>query len=498
MTMPIAIARAQSTPGSFKLSDPVPDLLNGPQVTTDIPTLTAGGPTVQGAAADGVSEIVIALGADSAGEQITFQVINDQNQPSTSPAQDGGLAGIGTTKFGSQITVTAVSTSNGPIAFAIYQAPLDFARPSNTTDPGNSQRAVSISFQAGKGGTSGSMPLTIIRPLVVLVHGLWGAPKDWDGFSPLISDPRFSVVRADFSFSVGDGLESSVPTYDVIGPARANSLGFAYNAGQVAQQIESFINTFKMGANPASIPVAAVEADIVGHSMGGNITRTMPLQVGFGSDTTFGQGNVHKLITVDTPHLGSPLAIALLSDSNGCVEDTFAVDELYSFSSVTTEYTNITISGAMGDLQGAGDGTNMSPALQALQPSSTIPLQVPHLIPTAYLAGAMSMSQLDGLNDPPLLVVTITSICSGDPLANDLTVSGWPTVVGAESDAIVPVSSQINNGSAVSQVAAIHSPGTKQLGFLLPDSLEESTGNPTTAINLLNTWVEDKTYVGLR
>src|SRR5208282_4192182 len=104
MATPVVIARAQSTPGSFKLSDPVPDLLNGPQVTTDIATLTAGGRTVQGAAADGVSEIVIALGADSAGEQITFQVVNDLSQPSTSPAQDGALAGIGTAKFDSRIT----------------------------------------------------------------------------------------------------------------------------------------------------------------------------------------------------------------------------------------------------------------------------------------------------------------------------------------------------------------------------------------------------------
>ena len=492
-------ARAQSTPGSFKLSDPVPDLLNGAQVTTDVALLAAGGRAVQGAAADGVSEIVVALGVASAGEQVTFQVVNDQGQPSTLPAQDGGLAAIGTTTFNqSQITATSVSTSTGPIAFAIYQAPLDFARPGNTTDPANSQRPVSISWLAGKGGPSGSIPLTIIRPLVVLVHGLWGAPKDFDGFSPLIGDPRFSVVRADFSFSVGDGLETTVPAYDVVSYARANSLGFAYNAGQVAQQIESFITTFKTGTNPAGIPVAAVEADIIGHSMGGNITRTMPLQVGFGSDATFGQGNIHKLITVDTPHLGSPLPIALLSNANGCVEDTFATDELYAFSSVTTEYTNITITGAIGDLQGAGDGTNLSPALQALQPSSTIPLQVPHLIPTAYLAGAMSTTQLDGLNNPPDLVQTIQFVCSSDPLANDITVAAWPTVVGAQSDAIVPLSSQVNNGSAVSQIAAIHSPGTEELGFLAPSALDGSTTNPSTAINLLNTWVEDKTYVGLR
>ena len=492
-----SLARAQ-TPGTYNLSDPVPSLLSGPQVTTNVAILAAGGRSVQGVAADGVSEVVIALGTVSAGEQVSFQVINDQHNPSTSTAQDGALGAIGTTTFNqSQITVTAVSTPGGAAAFAIYQAPLDFARPGGSDQP-LTQRAVSVAWQVSGGSPSGSIPITVIRPPVVLVHGLWGSPSDWDGFLPLLTDPRFSISRADYSFYVGDGLETTIPSYDTVAFARANSLGFAYNAQQVAQQIDSFVTSFKTGANPLKIPLSAVEADIVGHSMGGDLTRTMPLVVGFGSDTTFGQGNVHKLLTVDTPHLGSPLATGLLAADNGCVADTFAIDGLFTFLSVTTEYTNITISGAMGDLQGDGNGNNMSPALQALQPSSTIPLQVPHLIPTAYLAGAMSMSQLDGLNDPPLLVDTIRSLCDGDPLADNLTVAGWPTVIGAQSDAIVPLSSQVNNSTGVTIVAAVHSPGIEELGFKPPNALDQATMNPATVIGLLNTWIQDPVYVGLR
>jgi pimeloyl-ACP methyl ester carboxylesterase len=480
-------ATAQTSP--YTLSDPVPALLNGPQVTTDVTALAAGGRAVQGVAADGVAEVVIALNASASGQQITFQVINDLGHPSTSTTADGALAAIGTATFNqSRLTVTAVSTPSGPIAFVIYQAPLDFARPGFPDQP-LTQRAISISWQAGGGSPSASIPITVIRPPVVLVHGLWGKPNDFDGFIPLITDPRFAVSRADFSFYVGDGLASTTPSYDTVAFARANSLGYAYNAQQVAQQIDAFVTSFKMGANPPGIPVSAVEADVVGHSMGGDITRTMPLILGFGSDTTFGQGNVHKLITVDTPHLGSPLATGLLASNNECVADTLAAGGLYTFLSVVTEFTNITIGGAMGDLQGDGNGNNMSPALQALQPSSTIPLQVPHLTPTAYLAGVMSMSQLDGLNDPPLLVETIRDLCDDDPLANDLTVAGWPTLVGSQSDAIVPLSSQNNNSIAFSTIAAIHSPGTEDLGFKPPSALDQATTNPANAIELLNTWV---------
>jgi pimeloyl-ACP methyl ester carboxylesterase len=483
---------------SYTVSDPVPLLLEGPSVTTDVAKLAEGGRLVEGVAADGVSEVVISIGASAAGQEFTFQVLDDGGQPSTSPSEDGALGAVGDKTFTqSSVAVNSVTTPQGPLAFVIYQAPLDFARPSGADDKAY-QRSVSVRWQVSGAAQSGTVPITVIRAPLVLVHGLWGSASDWDDFTPLINDQRFSVRRADYSFYVGLGLASTTPSYDTVSIARANSLGFYYNAGQVAQQIDSFVDSFKHRHNPASLDVAAVEADVVGHSMGGDVTRTMLLLAGFGSDRTFGQGNVHKLITVDTPHLGSPLAIDLLQGGNQCVRNTLATGGMYSFLDVTTLLTNIEISGAIGDLRGNQDGGELSPALRALLPDSTIPLQVPHLLPTAYMAGLMSQAQLEGLNDPPYLVDTIRYWCKGDFVADNLTAQGWPRVVGAQSDAIVPLLSEVNRGTAFSTVTAVHSPGIEDLGFLPPSALDSSTDNPVTAITLLNIWVKDSPYVELR
>lgn len=54
--------------------------------------------------------------------------------------------------------------------------------------------------------------------------------------------------------------------------------------------------------------MAVVQADVVAHSMGGDIARVMPTVTGFANQTNYGLGPVHKLITIGTPHQGSPLA----------------------------------------------------------------------------------------------------------------------------------------------------------------------------------------------
>ena len=488
---------------SFAMVDPVPALLNGPAVTTDIATLATGGAAVSGVAAEGVAEMVLRVNASAVGENFTFSVINDQNQPSTSIDDDGALGAIGAAPIDqSAVTVASVTTGAGPMAFVIYRAPLDFARAGGGDDT-LTRRAVTIQWTAANGADSGSTPVAIVRPPVALVHGLWGAPSDWNNFGPLYSaagsDPRFAIRTADYSFAIGGSLATTTPAYDIVSGAKANSLGFVYNAGQVAQQIDSFIASFKTGSNPAAIAVAAVQADVVGHSMGGDVTRTMPLLESFASATTFGQGNVHKLITVDTPHLGSPLAIQLLLNDNECVRGALALDDLYSFQSVTVYELNLTISGAMGDLSGDGGGEALSAALAAMQAGSTIPIFTPQ-IPTAYIAGVMSQTQLNDLTTNPTTTEDfLTYWCSSDPLAKDLTPQNWPKLLSAKSDAIVPYTSQVNNGApATTPAAAVHSGGAETLGFGAPDALDSVTGNPTEVISLLNTPLTDAVWTVLR
>src|SRR5262249_24825401 len=107
-----------------QLFDPVPDLLNGSTVTTNPETLATRGRHVQGAAADGVTKVVLRIPASVVGAQYILTLLNDQGAPSTSTDTDGSLGNPGDTTFTkSTLTVQAKQTSQGPMAFTIYRAP---------------------------------------------------------------------------------------------------------------------------------------------------------------------------------------------------------------------------------------------------------------------------------------------------------------------------------------------------------------------------------------
>jgi pimeloyl-ACP methyl ester carboxylesterase len=489
-----ALLIAQNPP-QLTLLDPIPALLSGPMVTTNVNTLASKGRAVQGSSADGASEMVLRVPADAVGEQLTFTVINDQGQQSTSAAEDGGLAAIGSASFTlSQLTVTAVSTSQGPMAFAIYGAPVDFPRPEGQ-DTNATHRFITLNVLAVDTGLSSNTLVTLLRPPLGLIHGLWGSPADWDGFTPLITDPRFAIARADYSAVIGGQIKSYKPSYpswaqSSIKSAQANSLGFAYNAPLVLKQLAAFVNEFKTGTNPDGIPVAAVQADIVAHSMGGDITRTFPAVKGFYNNTTFALGGVHKMITIGTPHWGSPLAPHLLDNNNECVRGVLATSGSPSFTSVTFK-NGTTTTGGVADLEGDGFGGSLSPALQALQNP------IPHPLPTALIQGLESQSQLDGL-DTSGVAKAIRLLCFTDYLAQHLTSTGWPKIFNQESDSIVPALSEVAGLTDFTQVnGVIHSSSAELLGFGPPAELDAAGDIPAAVTNLLNTPVTNAVYVGL-
>jgi hypothetical protein len=84
------------------------------------------------------------------------------------------------------------------------------------------------------------------------------------------------------------------------------------------EKITNKINLFKTGANRQQVNVAAVQADIVTHSMGGNVARTMVTKTNYLDDENYHQGIIHKLITIDAPHLGSQFANRLYNSSDLC------------------------------------------------------------------------------------------------------------------------------------------------------------------------------------
>jgi hypothetical protein len=464
-----------ATTGTAVLIDPVvAGLMSGSTVTTNVNSIAAATTgLVKGTAADGTTQIVLRIPASSVGQTFSVQVINDAGVASSSVPSDGGLMVLGanTSSLASSLSsLTAVTTSAGAEAFAIYRGPVNFSR--SSADNTLTTRSVTLQVTPS-GSTATSTTVTVARPPVVLVHGLWGNASSFNNFTPLITDTNFNISRAVYANAI-TGVTTTVPSFSksVVSSIEANSLGFAYNAPSVLAQINNFIAAYRTSAN-----VAAVKADIVAHSMGGDISRTTFLLSTFLSGSTFGAGPINKLITVATPHLGTPVAADLLASNNTCARNVLASDGDIALQSVT--FSGQTTDGAVYDLEGNGYGSSLSTALgslKAVQP-----------FPTAYIAGIATSSNLSGLNCIFCNAGALRLICSGNPLATDLTASKWPTVYGQSNDTIVPLDSAVNNilpGLQYSGV--IHTAALETLNFNGPSVLDPASNIVTEVINLLN------------
>jgi hypothetical protein len=323
--------------------------------------------------------------------------------------------------------------------------------------------------------------------------------SDWDSFSPLVNGPssvdrRFSVGRVNYNNRVGAQITNPNPPYQNVANAAANSLGFHHNADRTLRSIVNWMNgAFKTGTNPAGIAVAAVQADIVAHSMGGDVARTFPLIPQYSNQATLGQGLIHKLITIDTPHLGSPLAANLLLPQNACTRAILAFVGDYAFSSVQLAGAG-NVSGAVGDL---------SPSSPALNAINNPPQPQPHYLPTAMIAGIYT--NFASLDCSVCWAATLRSQytgCPNDPLVQSLTPQGWAAMFGEQNDAIVGLSSQLNTPNPGPTVGLqftgyVHSRGTEKLSFTGPSVLDpdvvapQTISVPTQVINLLNTPVSN-------
>jgi len=454
------------------LIDPVvAGLLKGPMVTTNV-NLIAAATTgfVQGAAADGTTQIVLRIPAASVGQTFTITVINDQGQPSTSVSNDGGIMALGASlnTLASTLTVNAVATRQGPEAFVIYRGAVNFSR--GTQDDELTTRSVSLSSASTSGTTS--TPVTVARPPVVLVHGLWGDASSFDNFIPLITDTIFNINYAVYDSPI-TGITSTVPTFSssIESMIAANSLGFSYNAPGVLTQINNFIAAYRTSTN-----VAGVRADVVTHSMGGDIARTSFLLKTFLANNTFGAGPINKLITISTPHLGTPVAADMLTNSNTCVRNTLAGYGDIALQSVT--FSGQTAHGAVVDLEGDGFGGGLSNALKSLKPVQSFP--------TAYIAGTDTSANLNGLSCLFCNAEALRLLCAGDPLATDLTAKNWPKIFGQNNDAIVPLDSALNNLTGLQYSGVIHTAGLETLDFNGPSVLDAASNISSEVITLLN------------
>ena len=278
----------------IEVVDPNPDLLDGPEVMTDPVLLaTIPGRPVFGFAADGVSRVLLRLDLPSAGT-VDFNVSGANSQDTQGVgwlAEPGGTSGTTTLSV-----ATHALANNRFVAFAVLRAPREFTEDAQQS-AGESDHAIQVAavfHPAGGGGVSStSRWLVVERPPVVFMHGLWSSAFGaWgDGTNvlentwPLFWDDRFMTTQGDYSAT--------------------NAAEFSRNLYQPHRWTRWALTDFRKRRE-----LAATQVDYVGHSMGGLLGRMYAADMGhdYVRDDNYGLGDFRKLITVDTPHGGSPLA----------------------------------------------------------------------------------------------------------------------------------------------------------------------------------------------
>jgi hypothetical protein len=302
---------------SIETIDPDPDLISKTQndgsLTSDVNALVTGGRTVVGTVADGATEVLLRVKVPGPGG-VTLSL------PGGSPS-DGELRSLDGTSLQPGVPVRTVATASGDYALAIYRAPADFNR---EADDQLTDRSIQIHGSYGPDTGTGfdtQVNFKIKRPPVVMAHGLWSDLLAWQSF-PMVHDPRFAVTYAPYSYSCNPGVNVLPPNKStcpntpadstlVCGPDLGSSISLAIKAALVNARLGD---------------IAATRVDLVAHGAGGIHARQHIDADGYRAADNFNQGDINRLITINTPHFGSAVAAAMVSARDqltGTDQDTF-------------------------------------------------------------------------------------------------------------------------------------------------------------------------------
>ncbi|MBC7887890.1 MAG: hypothetical protein H7Z13_08365 [Ferruginibacter sp.] len=210
---------------------------------------------------------------------------------------------------GTQVNRTD-STSKGEYWFW-YVAPEDFSLTSTSIYSHAPERKDTVKVKVtymNNTKDSVNFLVRVVRPPTVLVHGLASYPEAWDAFShttniPFVSSNLFKHIHAMKMDGRAAFIQNAIT---MIGGDLPNTPPLSSLQGNIDE-------IRKKG-------FAANQADYVCHSMGGIMLRSV---IRYRADkyyaddaakykyNNYGKGFVHKLITINTPHHGSPVGDAV-------------------------------------------------------------------------------------------------------------------------------------------------------------------------------------------
>jgi len=303
--------------GGWKVSRTPPDIalvefldgrsfISGGVPSANPGTLSQGGASVVGVGADGAARVLVRITSFSGNPLILS--LTDSDSLCQSQELDSTVVGslqdalAPSTAFASHMSVQPRSLGTGIYeAYVWYQAPSQYIRTAcASSDVGRSNRALSLTV-SGSGLTPVTQRLSVNRLPIVLVHGLWSDSTTWQESSS--NGP--GVVNMQTALQTGLSMGSNSVFLADYGSTSAS--WFSANATVVAQEIAYAVSSYLTKQK-----IAVVKADVIGHSMGGVLSRIWTeaggsncVLGGFYSPKNYCAGNINRLIIIGSPMLGS-------------------------------------------------------------------------------------------------------------------------------------------------------------------------------------------------
>jgi pimeloyl-ACP methyl ester carboxylesterase len=166
---------------------------------------------------------------------------------------------------------------------------------------GHTSDEVSAS-QPDEGSADGT--ITFALPPVVLVHGLWGDKGSLNSIASYLQGQPYnwSAPPMQICYSLYLRFNATTdPLTDGQDPCEYTS------ADALGKAIASTFDTLD------SEHIVSGRVDVVAHSMGGLVLRNYAARAGYASPRNGMLGQVHTIVTIDTPELGSELAPFLIA-----------------------------------------------------------------------------------------------------------------------------------------------------------------------------------------
>ncbi|RLD22529.1 MAG: hypothetical protein DRI69_00895 [Bacteroidetes bacterium] len=234
-------------------------------------------------AADGITQVVLIAQYSVPGE-VTFEYNGKslQNPWGTATYEQDGLY----------------------YAFALLDAPESFPEEGSLPRSPNTPSTAEITIQVmhdGQSETQDEVPVTILRPPVILVHGTYSNPDAWTrkseemSMKEALTEAGFDVFLVDYETTNGSGSFLYSSSFE------ANSSVIWENEGGIEEALDFYRNT-RM--------TAVTQVDIIGHSMGGILPRVYAsdhFNDTYKRKENFMAGDINRLITLAGTHFGSHL-----------------------------------------------------------------------------------------------------------------------------------------------------------------------------------------------